>query len=335
MFIDYARITVQSGKGGNGCISFCREKFVPKGGPDGGDGGSGGDVIAIGNENINTLLNYRYSKIVKAEKGKNGEGNNRTGASGNDSFVELPLGTIIYDITVGKHEKIDEIVEHDQKIILAKGGNGGRGNSKFKSSTHQAPHYAKQGGDGEYRELELELKLMADVGLVGFPNAGKSTFLSIVSEARPKVADYEFTTLEPSLGVVRINEYQSFVMADIPGIIEGAHDGKGLGIQFLRHIQRTKILFFMIDANSTNILEDYNVLKRELHLYDKYLDKKQHLIALSKIDSINAEKRIELIKNVQKDFLRQINEEIIPFSSFTGENVNKLKNRLYELIKNT
>jgi len=266
MFIDYARIKVESGKGGDGCISFHREKFMPKGGPDGGDGGSGGNVIALGNENINTLIDFRYSKIIKAPKGKNGGGNNRTGASGSDFYVNFPLGTIIYDITDGKHEKIDEITVHGQKLILAKGGNGGRGNNRFKTSTHQAPRYAKPGGNAEYRELELELKLMADVGLVGFPNAGKSTLLSRVSEARPKIADYKFTTLEPSLGVVRIGEYASFVMADIPGIIEGAHDGKGLGIQFLRHIQRTKSLLFIIDINSVDPLNDYNILKEELHL---------------------------------------------------------------------
>ncbi len=334
MFIDYARIKVESGKGGNGCVSFRREKFVAKGGPDGGDGGTGGDVIAVGNFNMNTLINYRYSKIYKAKKGHNGEGKNKTGATGESIYLELPLGTIINDITDGIHQKIDEITEHGQSIILAKGGNGGRGNSRFKTSTHQAPRYAKPGGDAEFKELELELKLMADIGLVGFPNAGKSTLLSKVSEARPKIADYKFTTLEPSLGVVRVSDYDSFVMADIPGIIEGAHDGKGLGIQFLKHIQRTKILLFIIDVNSKDAAGDYQTLKDELHQYDKYLDKKSHLIGLSKIDTISQGKREKLLAEISKDFKEHINEEIVTFSSITGENLNKLKLKLSELIKN-
>ena len=332
MFIDFARIKVQSGRGGDGCVSFRREKFVPKGGPDGGNGGSGGNVIAVGNSNINTLINYRYAKTFKAQKGRNGEGNNKTGATGDDCYLEFPLGTVIFDITGGIHQKIDEITTHGQKIILAKGGNGGRGNSKFKSATHQAPHYAKKGGDEEFHELELELKLMADIGLVGFPNAGKSTLLSKVSDAHPKIADYKFTTLEPTLGVVKISDYDSFVMADIPGIIAGAHDGKGLGIQFLRHIQRTKILLFIIDVNSENPAEDYKTLKDELHLYDKYLDKKTHLIGLSKIDTVFEDFREELLADIRKDFFELVNEEIVTFSSITGENLNKLKQKLFELI---
>jgi len=332
MFIDYARIKVESGKGGDGCISFHREKFIPKGGPDGGDGGPGGNVIAIGNENINTLIDFRYSKLIKAQKGKNGQGNNRTGAKGINRYLHLPLGTIIYDITDGKHEKIDEVTIHDQELILAKGGNGGRGNNRFKSATHQSPRYAKPGGDAQYLELELELKLMADVGLVGFPNAGKSTLISRVSAAHPKIADYKFTTLEPSLGVVRIGDYASFVMADIPGIIEGAHDGRGLGIQFLRHIQRTKILLFMIDINSIDPVKDYKTLKEELHLYDKYLDKKSHIIAISKIDTVSEEYRNEFLVEIQGEFQQQLQEKIIPISSVTGENIKKLKTKLYEVV---
>lgn len=335
MFIDYARIKVESGKGGDGCVSFRREKFVPKGGPDGGDGGAGGNVIAKGNSNINTLINYRYSKTFKAKKGRHGEGKNKTGATGENCYLELPLGTIIYDITNGIHEKIEEITEHGQTIILAKGGNGGRGNNRFKSSTHQAPHFAKQGGNSEFKELELELKLMADIGLVGFPNAGKSTLLSKVSDATPKIADYKFTTLEPSLGVVKINDYESFVMADIPGIIEGAHDGKGLGIQFLRHIQRTRILLFIIDVNAQDAAHEYKTLKEELHLYDKYLDKKTHLIALSKIDTIPEKNRENLVASISNNFRQDIQEEIVAFSSVTGENLNKLKLKLQELIKNS
>lgn len=333
MFIDYARIKVVSGKGGDGCISFRREKFVPKGGPDGGDGGPGGDVIAVGNSNINTLINYRYSKIFKAKKGHNGEGKNKTGATGESRYLELPLGTIIYDITDGKHEKVDEITQHGQIVVLAKGGNGGRGNNRFKTATHQAPRFAKPGGDAQHRELELELKLMADIGLVGFPNAGKSTLLSKVSDATPKIADYKFTTLEPSLGVVKISDFESFVMADIPGIIAGAHDGKGLGTQFLRHIQRTRILLFIIDVNSEDAAKDYSILKEELHLYDKYLDQKTHLIGLSKIDTIPEDKRASLITQINHDFRTQIKEEIFAFSAITGENLTKLKRKLFELIK--
>jgi GTPase len=335
MFIDYARIKVESGKGGNGCVSFRREKFVPKGGPDGGDGGPGGNVIAVGNSNLNTLINYRYSKLFRAKKGKNGEGNNRTGATGEDCYLEFPLGTIIFDVTGGIHQKIDEINEHGQKMVLAKGGNGGRGNSRFKNATHQSPHYAKPGGDCEYFELELELKLMADVGLVGFPNAGKSTLLSKVSDAQPKIADYKFTTLEPSLGVVKISDYDSFVMADIPGIIAGAHDGKGLGIQFLRHIQRTKILLFIIDVNSEDAAADYKTLKEELYLYDKFLDRKTHLIGLSKIDTVFEDYRNELLTDIRKDFQQHVNEDILTFSSVTGENLDILKKKLFELIKNS
>ena len=232
MFIDYARIKVVSGRGGDGCISFRREKFVAKGGPDGGDGGRGGDIIAVGDENLNTLVAFRYNKLFKAKRGAHGEGSNCTGKTGEDFYLKLPLGTIIYDITDGKHEKIGEIITHGEEIKLAVGGNGGRGNKRFATATNKAPRYAKPGGDEQAFELELELRLMADVGLVGFPNDGKSTLISRISHAHPKIANYEFTTLEPSLGVVQVSEFESFVMADIPGIIEGAHDGKGLGIQF-------------------------------------------------------------------------------------------------------
>jgi len=333
MFIDYSRIKIESGKGGDGCVSFRREKFVPKGGPDGGNGGCGGDVIAVGNENINTLIDFRYAKHFKAKKGRHGSGNNRTGANGEHYYLNLPLGTIIYDITDGKHDKLDEIISHGQQITLAKGGKGGRGNSKFKTATHQAPHYAKQGGNSQTLELELVLKLMADVGLVGFPNAGKSTLLSTVSEARPKIADYEFTTLEPSLGVVKINEYESFVMADIPGIIEGAHVGKGLGIQFLKHIQRTKTLLFLIDVNSDSPLQDYNTLKAELHSYDSFLDKKAHIIAISKIDTIHEDKRDDIIAGLRQEFEEHLHENIYLISAVTGLNLKKLTGKLYEVIK--
>lgn len=333
MFIDYSRIKVQSGRGGNGCVSFRREKFVPKGGPDGGDGGKGGDVIAAGNENLNTLIAYRFHKLFKAKNGQHGQGSDRTGACGENIYLEMPLGTVIYDITDGKHIRVGEIVEHQQQIILAKGGNGGRGNARFKSATNRAPRTAKPGGDMELKEIELELKLMADVGLVGFPNVGKSTLLSKVSDAHPKIADYKFTTLEPSLGVVQVSDYESFVMADIPGIIEGAHDGKGLGDQFLRHIQRTRILLFLIDMNSNDPFYDYQILKKELHLYDPFLDKKPHLIVLSKTDTINPDDKKELLKILTNEFESKFHEHIFTISSITGENLEKLKRTLFEMIK--
>ncbi|MCK4654854.1 MAG: GTPase ObgE [Candidatus Cloacimonetes bacterium] len=333
MFIDYAKIKVQSGKGGDGCVSFRREKFVAKGGPDGGDGGRGGDVIAVGNENVNTLIAYRYKKLFKATKGQHGQGSNKTGGDSKDRYLEFPLGTEIYNITEDKHEKIGEITKHEQQLIIAKGGNGGRGNARFKSSTNKAPRYAKQGGNGEYFELELVLKLMAEVGLVGFPNAGKSTLLSKVSDAHPKIADYKFTTLAPSLGVVQVGDYNSFVMADIPGIIEGAHNGKGLGVQFLRHIQRTIILLFLIDMNSSDPFYEYQILKKELHQYDPYLDKKPHLIVLSKMDTIPEEDKEELLNILKNEFEIKLHEHIISISSISGENLNILKTQLFEMIK--
>ena len=333
MFIDYSRIKVQSGKGGNGCISFRREKFVAKGGPDGGDGGKGGDVIAVGNENLNTLVAFRFNKLFKGKKGQHGQGSDKTGASAENVYLQMPLGTIIFDITEGNRERLGELVEHGQEIVLAKGGNGGRGNARFKTPTNKAPRYAKPGGDPEYKELELELKLMADVGLVGFPNAGKSTLLSKVSDAHPKIADYKFTTLAPSLGVVQVSEYESFVMADIPGIIEGAHDGKGLGDRFLRHIQRTKTLLFLIDMNSNDPFYDYQVLKKELHLYDPYLDKKPHLIVLSKTDTIDPDDKKDLLEILKNEFENKFHENIYPVSSITGENLNKMKRLLFEMIK--
>ncbi len=332
MFIDFARIKVEAGKGGNGCISFRREKFVPKGGPDGGDGGDGGSVIAVGNENINTLIKFRYSKLYKGDNGKHGSGNNKTGRTGVNTYIQFPLGTEIYDITEGKHEKIAEITQNGQEVILAKGGLGGKGNSRFATSTNQAPRKSYPGRKGGYLELELVLKLMADVGLVGFPNAGKSTLLSSISSAHPKIANYEFTTLEPSLGVINVNDYDSYVMADIPGIIEGAHDGKGLGLQFLRHIQRTKTLLFLIDVNSNEPFKDYQTLKKELHLYDPYLDSKYHVIALSKIDTIPEDDRDEMLSMIRKEFEEKLQESIIVISAITGTNLNKLKKQLHQIV---
>lgn len=334
MFIDYARIHVEAGDGGHGCVSFRREKFAPMGGPDGGDGGKGGDVIAIGDENVNTLIQFRYNKMYKAEKGVNGGGKNQSGAYGKDLFIKVPLGTEICVIEEDGKRKLGEVTAHDQEFIIVKGGHGGKGNSHFTTATNQAPRKATDGQVGEIYDIELSLKLMADVGLVGFPNAGKSTLLSSISAARPKIANYQFTTLEPMLGVVYVDEYRTFVMADIPGLIEGAHDGKGLGIQFLKHIQRTKTLLFLIDVTSPDPVEDYHVLKKELHLYDTKLDKKTHLIALSKIDLIPEEEREEKLDEVAALFKNNARENIMGISSVANFNMEELKNKLLDMVKN-
>jgi GTP-binding protein len=334
MFIDFARIEVTAGKGGNGCLSFRREKFVPKGGPDGGNGGHGGNIIIEGESNVNTLINFRFNKLFRAKNGVNGGGGNMTGATGEANIIYVPLGTVIYDITDPKEKiKIGDITEAGQQIIIAKGGAGGRGNSSYANSVNQAPRYSTPGKEGEAKKLELELRLMADVGLVGFPNAGKSTLLSSISAARPKIADYEFTTLEPSLGVVQLEGYESFVMADIPGLIEGASQGKGLGIQFLKHIQRTKVLLFLIDINDENPMEQYEVLRNELITHDPMMDKKPHLIALSKIDTLSTEELEERVTNLKKEFSAKQDEEIMAISSVSTKNLDKLRRRLYNIVK--
>ena len=352
MFIDFARVRVEAGKGGNGCISFRREKFVPKGGPDGGDGGDGGNVIAVGDENINTLINFKFKKNFKAESGNQGQSNNKTGARGENTYIRFPLGSVIYKINKKGPENNDdfsldffgdeieqrtifcEITEHNQEIIIAKGGVGGKGNLYFTTSTNQAPRHATLGKAGEQFDLEIELKLMADVGLVGFPNVGKSTLLATITGAKPKIADYQFTTLEPMLGVVRVDEFRSFVMADIPGLIAGASEGKGLGLQFLRHIQRTNVLLFLIDITSENPHKDYLTLKNELILYDDKLDKKRHLIVLSKLDLISKEEQKKKIETA----MRKINKsqiekkEVMAISSVANWSLIELKERLFKII---
>lgn len=334
MFIDYARIEVSAGKGGNGCLSFRREKFVPKGGPDGGNGGHGGNIIIEGESNVNTLINFRFNKLFRAKNGVNGGGGNMTGATGDAQIIYVPLGTVIYDITDPANKlKIGDITEAGQQILVAKGGAGGRGNSSYANSINQSPRYFTPGKDGEIKKLELELRLMADVGLVGFPNAGKSTLLSSISAARPKIAEYEFTTLEPSLGVVQLEGYESFVMADIPGLIEGASQGKGLGIQFLKHIQRTKVLLFLIDINDENPFNQYEVLRNELITHDPMMDKKPHLIALSKLDTLTTDNVDEIINKLKKEFSSKLDEEIMAISSVSTKNLDKLKRRLYNIIK--
>ncbi len=333
MFIDHAKITIKAGDGGDGVVSFRREKFIPKGGPDGGDGGKGGDIIAIGDTNVNTLLDYKYSRLFKADNGKPGSGAKKSGVSGKNTYLRLPLGTEIYRIDDGKRLKLCEVTHHQEEIVISRGGRGGKGNSNFANSINQAPRHATPGKKTETMEIELVLKLMADVGLVGFPNAGKSTLLSVLSAARPKIADYEFTTLEPMLGVVGVSDYQSFVMADIPGIIEGAHMGKGLGTQFLQHIQRTSVLLFLIDISTPDPLVAYQTLRAELHMYDTFMDKKPHLIAISKLDSIPEEDQDLEILSIRQLFQDVLNEEIVSISSVSGQNLNDLKYRLYDILK--
>ncbi|MAV92779.1 MAG: GTPase ObgE [Candidatus Marinimicrobia bacterium] len=291
-FIDHAKISVKSGKGGDGCIAFLREKFRPKGGPSGGDGGNGGSIIFISNSKLTTLQDYSYKKQYFAKPGENGKGKNMHGKNAENIFLKVPVGTIIKDLN--KNKIIHDFKNDDEKITICKGGNGGFGNARFKSNKNPAPRIANDGEQGTLLDLELELKVLADVGLVGFPNAGKSTFISSVSNAQPKIADYPFTTLIPNLGIVKYDEYKSFVMADIPGLIEGASEGKGLGIQFLKHIERTKILVFMIDLNSEDISNEYNLLNKELKLFDKELLKKPSIILLTKSDTIDCDKEIKI-----------------------------------------
>jgi len=333
MFIDHAKLKVKAGNGGDGAVSFRREKFVPKGGPDGGDGGRGGDIVALGDENVNTLLDYRFSKLYSAGNGKHGSGARKTGSSGEHVYLRLPLGTEIFRLDEsGRKVKLGELTHHGEQLILARGGHGGKGNSNFATPTNQAPRHATPGRVTHEMELELVLKLMADVGLVGFPNAGKSTLLSVLSAARPKIADYEFTTLEPMLGVVRVGDYRSFVMADIPGIIEGAHMGKGLGHQFLQHIQRTSMLLFLIEVNSPDPIAAYQTLRAELYLYDKFMDKKPFLVVISKLDLVPEEERDEVLSVIGAGFKDKFGVGILPISSISQSNLETLKYKIYELL---
>jgi GTP-binding protein len=284
-FVDIASIEVIAGNGGNGCVSFHREKFVPKGGPDGGDGGNGGSVVFKADSQLHTLQDIRYHRKYKAENGHPGEGSNRSGKKGKDIVIKIPVGTLIRDLE--KDEVLADLTEDGQIYTAAKGGTGGWGNQHFATSTNQTPRFAKPGLPGESLHIELELKLLADVGLVGFPNAGKSTLLSALSAARPKIADYPFTTLVPNLGIVKYGDYQSFVMADIPGLIEGAHMGKGLGDQFLRHIERTKILVFIIDVNDEDIAKSFHLLLKELIKFNDALAHKPRIVCINKMDTVD------------------------------------------------
>ena len=281
-FIDEAVIEVHAGKGGNGVVSFRREKYVPRGGPDGGDGGRGGDIIVVGDSNLSTLLDYTYRDSWTSPAGDHGSGNNKTGRSGTDVVLPVPVGTVIKDLETS--ERLGEILEDGQRIVVAKGGRGGKGNAFFVTATHRAPRDYQPGEDGEMRTLELELKLIADVGLVGQPNAGKSTLLSVISAARPKIGDYPFTTLSPNLGVVQLSDGRTFVVADIPGIIEGAHEGKGLGLQFLRHIERTRVLAFLVPVDAMDWQEEYDQLRREVQAYSTELAQTPHCVVFTKMD---------------------------------------------------
>lgn len=323
-FIDYVKFCSRSGAGGAGSVHFRREKHVPKGGPDGGDGGRGGHIILRGNAQHWTLLHLKYKKHVIADSGKGGEGGKRTGADGKDIILEVPLGTVAKDAETG--EKRFEITQDGQQIILTQGGRGGLGNDHFKTATNQAPHFAQPGEPGIEEWIVLELKLLADVGLVGFPNAGKSTLLSSISAARPEIGDYPFTTLVPNLGVVSYRDDKSFVMADIPGIIEGAAEGKGLGIRFLRHIERNSILLFMIPADAPSINAQYRILLGELEKYNPELLDKKRILAISKADMLDADLMKEMEEEVPKE---------LPFvfiSSVSQFNLDKLKDLIWQAI---
>ena len=322
-FVDYVKIFCRSGNGGSGSRHMKREKYTPKGGPDGGDGGRGGHIILKGSNHVWTLLHLKYQKHIKAEHGEPGRGNLMTGAEGSDTYIEVPVGTIARDAET--NEVLFEISEHDEEVILMKGGRGGRGNNHFKSSVNQAPEYAQPGEEGSEGWCILELKVLADVGLVGFPNAGKSTLLSVVSAAEPEIANYAFTTLRPNLGMVEYRNNQSFVMADIPGIIEGAHEGKGLGLRFLRHIERNAVLLFMVPADSDDIKKEYHILLDELKKYNPELLDKNRLLAISKSDMLDE----ELMSEISED-LPEI--ESIFISSVSGLNMQQLKDMLWKTL---
>ena len=323
MFIDRAKIHVQGGDGGNGVTAFRREKFVPRGGPSGGDGGRGGDVIVIADGSLNTLLHLRYNPQHIAQRGSHGEGSNRSGHAGEDLIIRVPVGTQIFDATTG--DLLHDLSHDGDRWLAARGGRGGFGNAHFTTSTNRAPRYHQQGGKGEELELQLELKLLADVGLVGFPNAGKSTFISTVSAAKPKIADYPFTTLEPHLGVVDLGDFRTFVIADIPGLIEGAHTGAGLGDRFLRHIERTKLLLHLVDVSSASgrdAVSDYETVNRELASYNPDLAARPQFVVATKIDALDEPERLESVKE------RALAEgkPFFAISSATGAGVRELIN---------
>jgi len=333
MFIDEAKIRVKAGDGGNGCVAFRREKFVPRGGPSGGDGGKGGDVIMESSERHNTLVHFRFNPEYKAQRGRHGEGSNRTGREGEEVVLKVPVGTIVYDADTG--EKVHDFSSPDERIMVARGGRGGRGNAQFATSTHQAPREAETGRPGEERSFRLELKLLADVGLVGYPNVGKSTLISRISAARPKIADYPFTTLQPNLGVVVVGkppEEKSFVVADIPGLIAGAHTGTGLGTQFLRHIERTRLLVHLVDVSDASgrpdPVKDVEVIMGELESFGARLEEKPMIMVASKIDVASKDKLAKLKRHCKKQGL-----ELFAISAVTGKGIDELKYAMAEKVE--
>ncbi len=327
-FVDYVKMHVSSGKGGQGSAHLHREKYVEKGGPDGGDGGRGGHVIVRGKDNLWTLLHLKYQRHIKAGHGEHGSSGRSTGADGEDVYIDVPLGTVVRDTET--QEVIFEITENDEEKILLEGGMGGRGNWHFKSSTNQTPRYAQPGIPAQEKDITLELKILADVGLVGFPNAGKSTLLSVVTAAKPKIADYEFTTLKPNLGIVKYRDFQTFVIADIPGIIEGAAEGRGLGHRFLRHIERNSTLLFLIPADSKDIKEQYDILLNELKKYNPELLDKERLVAITKSDMLDEELKAEMKKELDIQF------KGIPYlfiSSVAQQGLTELKDKLWKMLQ--
>jgi GTP-binding protein len=327
MFVDYAVIEVHAGKGGDGAITFRREKYVPKGGPSGGNGGNGGNVILRANSNLHTLLDFRYKKKYLAVKGNSGGSSLKDGKNGDNVIIQVPVGTVIKDVET--EEILFDLNADAKEIILAKGGKGGKGNSKFATPTNQTPRIAEDGKPGEQKKVILELKLFADVGLVGFPNSGKSTLISKISSAKPKIADYPFTTLEPNLGIVKYKDYKSFTVADIPGIIEGASQGKGLGHQFLRHIERTRIILFLIEITSENLEDDFDVLMNELKSYSPGLIRKKIIVSLSKADLFDSKK----IKELSRLKFKGIKDKPLIFSSISGQGLNELLDYLWQLLE--
>jgi GTP-binding protein len=329
-FIDEAVITVQSGKGGSGCVSFRRERHIPRGGPDGGDGGMGGDVIMVSSPSKRTLYDFRYQKLLKAQNGTGGLGKDKTGKAGEDLIVEIPAGTLVSDVQTG--QLIKDFTTPGEKIVIANGGRGGLGNARFKTSTHRTPRFAQPGEPGETFEVKLDLKLIADVGLIGLPNAGKSTLISRISAAKPKIAHYPFTTLTPNLGVVQPPFGEPFVVADIPGLIEGAHAGAGLGIKFLRHVERTRILVHLIDVadlDPSDILGTFNTINNELQLYSAELAQKPQFIVINKMDLTGADEAAEQFRTSLGD------RDVMLISAVTGQGVKQLLSKIVQMINQT
>jgi len=321
MFIDKVGLFVKSGNGGNGCCAFRREKFVPRGGPSGGTGGKGGDIIIQADRHLKTLLDFQYHHHFRAQKGEHGKGSRQTGKNGDDLILKVPLGTLIKE----KEKILADLIKDQQFLLVAKGGKGGRGNASFATATNQAPRYVEEGEKAEEKRLTLELKLIADAGLIGYPNSGKSTLLSRVSKARPKIADYPFTTLEPILGVVQLKEERSFILADIPGLIEGAHKGVGLGDEFLRHIERTRVLIHLVDLSEPEPEKRYFRLRRELELYSPLLLEKPEILAATKMDLPKSRENL-------KDFRKKVKIKVIPISAVTGEGIKDLTEKTWKEI---